>query len=86
MNKPPTVSEIKFKSCFSHNWKLGLNPCTKPETLFSLNIRGRKIISNSKRLYCLCYKARQLILCIFIRESKWIGKKFKSQVLNTGMA
>lgn len=55
MNKPPTVSEIKFKSCyFSHNWKLGLNPCTKPETLFSLNIRGRKIkeeISSSKRLY-----------------------------------
>lgn len=57
MNKPLTVSEIKFKSpppAHPHNWKLGLNPCTKPAILFSLNVRGRKIkeeISNSKRLY-----------------------------------
>lgn len=56
MNKPLTVSEIKFKSCFSppNNWKLSLDACTKPAIVFTLNIRGRKIkeeISNSKGLY-----------------------------------
>lgn len=64
MNKPTTVSEIKFKSCFSHNWKLGLNPCTKPETLSSLNIRGRKIISNSKRLYQ--HKSIYAFFCMYV--------------------
>ena len=39
---------------FFHNWKLGLNPCTKLAILFSLNVRERNIkeeISNTEILY-----------------------------------